>query len=262
MSAAATIRSEVRAGVGRLVIDNPARRNAMTLAMWRALPGLVADLERDESVRVVVIEGAGDAFCAGADISEFGEARSDGAAGAEYDALVREANRALFACAKPTVALIRGACFGGGVGLALACDLRVARADARFCVPAARLGLGYPADDVDLLVSRIGVDAAADLLFTARVLDAERARADGLVREVHDAASFETQAQALVQAIAANAPLTLAAAKAALLETRHPPQARDRERVAALVSRCMASADYVEGREAFAQRRPPRFRGA
>lgn len=262
MTASATIRTETSAGVARLVIDNPARRNAMTRAMWSALPALVAAVERDESVRVVVLEGAGETFCAGADISEFGEARSQVEAARRYDTLVRAANEALLTCAKPTIALIRGACFGGGVGLALACDLRVAREDARFCVPAARLGLGYPQADVDLVVSRIGVDAAADLLFTARVLDAARAKADGLVREVHETATFEAQAQALIDAIAANAPLTLAAAKAALLETRHPPQGRDRDRVGALVARCMASADYVEGREAFAQRRPPRFRGA
>lgn len=262
MSTSASIRLERSEGVARIVLDNPARRNAMTAAMWESVPSLVATCVDDPTVRVVVLEGAGDAFSAGADISEFGDLRADAAAAARYEAMVTAANEALFACAKPTVALIRGACYGGGVGLALACDLRFARADARFCIPAARIGLGYSADNVELVVSRIGVAATADLLFTAKVLDAERALADGLVREVFAADAFEQATHGRVAAIVANAPLTLAAVKAALVEMRRSPEARDRARVADLVRRCMESYDYSEGRAAFAQRRPPVFRGA
>lgn len=258
----ATIEVVHEGGVARLVLSNRARRNAMTMSMWRALPDLVGACEADGDVRVVVLEGGGDTFCSGADISEFETRRADADAAGEYEALVAAANAALLRCAKPTVALVRGVCYGGGVGLALACDLRLARADARFRIPAARLGLGYSFHNVELVAGRIGAAATTDLLFTARTIDAGQALSDGLVRHVFAQDAFEDEARAIVAAISSNAPLTLAAAKAALVELARAPAERDRARVAALVARCMASEDYAEGRRAFAQRRAPTFRGA
>lgn len=255
------IRISIANGAARLTISNPARKNAMTFAMWRSLAELVARCEADEAVRAIVLEGEGDAFCAGADISEFGEKRSDEAGARAYEEAVSAANAALRDAGKPTIALIRGFCYGGGVGLALACDLRLAREDARFRIPAARLGLGYSLDNVTLVAARIGMAATADLLFSARVFDAGQALRDGLVREVYGAAEFDAATDAYVAQIAGNAPLTLAAVKAALVELAKPEADRDEARVKALVAACMASEDYAEGRKAFSERREPRFRG-
>lgn len=255
------IRIAIADGAARLTIANPARKNAMTFAMWSSLPELVARCEADPSVSAIVLTGEGDAFCAGADISEFGDKRSDPAGARAYEDAVSAANAALRNAGKPTIALVRGFCYGGGVGLALACDLRIARDDARFRIPAARLGLGYSFDNVELVASRIGPAATADLLFSARVFDAAQAQRDGLVREVFAAAEFDAATDAYVAQIAGNAPLTLAAVKAALVELAKPASERDENRVKAAVMACMASEDYAEGRKAFAERREPQFRG-
>ncbi|TVR11290.1 MAG: enoyl-CoA hydratase [Salinarimonadaceae bacterium] len=255
------IRIAIADGAARLTIANPDRKNAMNFAMWRALPELVGRCEIDTSVRAIVLTGEGDAFCAGADISEFGDKRSDEAGARAYEEAVSAANAALRNAAKPMIALIRGVCYGGGVGLALACDLRIARDDARFRIPAARLGLGYSLDNVALVASRIGAAATADLLFSARVFDAGQAQRDGLVREVFASAEFDAATDAYIARIAENAPLTLLAVKAALVELAKPEAERDEARVTATVMACMASEDYAEGRKAFGERREPRFQG-
>ncbi|TVR06427.1 MAG: enoyl-CoA hydratase [Salinarimonadaceae bacterium] len=261
MSDEATILLDKREGIARLVLSNPRRKNALTLAMWRALPDLVRACEDDPEVRALILAGAGGDFCSGADISEFRVNRADEAAARIYDVAVREANTALAEAGKPTVALVRGICYGGGVALALACDLRIAASDARFRIPAGRLGLGYSLSDIGLVAGAIGAAATADLVFSARVFDATDALRDGLVRMTFDTAEFDARAKDYVEAIAENAPLTLAAAKAALVELRKPDAARDPERVAAMVARCAASEDFAEGRAAFAEKRTPIFRG-
>lgn len=248
--------------VARLTIDNPARRNAMTLDMWAALPDLVRRAEADPEVRVILLRGAGDAaFCAGADIAQFSDKRSSEAEGRIYDATVHAAQSALFAAGKPTVAYVRGACFGGGVGIALSCDLRVAASDARFRIPAARLGLGYAFSNVELVAGRIGASAAGDLLFTARTVDAEEARRLGIVSRVLDADGADAAVEELVTAIGGNAPLTLRAVKRALVEFARPAAERDAGAVDALVRACLDSDDYREGQAAFRDKREPRFRG-
>jgi enoyl-CoA hydratase/carnithine racemase len=247
--------------VGRLTLSHPDKNNAMTYTMWLGLPELVSRCQADANVRVIVLTGAGTEFCAGADISEFGVRRSDEAGARAYEEAVTAANDALLHAAKPTVALVRGACYGGGVGLALACDIRLASANARFCVPAARLGLGYSFDNIALVVSRIGFAAAADLLFSARVLDATQAQRDGLVRDVFSEDVFVQEATAYVAQIAGNAPLTLMAAKAGLSELAKPEMSRDITRVTDAVAQCFSSEDFAEGRRAFTDRRQPEFRG-
>ncbi len=261
MSDMPTILQEREGHAARLIIANPAKRNAMNYAMWRAIPDLVAESEADPDIRCIVLTGAGENFSAGADISEFGERRSDAAASRAYDEAVKAANAALFNASKPTIALIRGICYGGGVGLALACDLRLASDDARFRIPAARLGLGYSLDNIQLVASRIGAAATADLLFSARVFDAAQAERDGIVRQVFPTDSFAAEAAEFVRLVAGNAPLTLAAVKAALVELAKPEGLRDTDRVREAVARCAASEDYAEGRKAFAERREPEFRG-
>jgi len=249
--------------VARLTIDNPARRNAMTLAMWAALPELVRRAEADPGVRVILVRGAGDtAFCAGADISQFSDNRSSAAEGQAYDAAVHAAQTALFAAEKPTVAYIRGVCYGGGVGIALSCDLRVAAADARFRIPAARLGLGYSFSNVELVAARIGASAAADLLFTARTVDAADALRLGIVGRLLATEQADEAVEELVAAIGGNAPLTLRAVKRALVEVARPAAERDLDAVDALVRACAVSDDYREGQAAFKEKREPRFRGA
>lgn len=248
--------------VARLTIDNPARRNAMTLDMWTALPELVRRAEADPEVRVILLRGAGEAaFCAGADISQFSENRSGEDGGRVYDAAVEAAQAALCAAGKPTVAYVRGACFGGGVGIALSCDLRVAAADARFRIPAARLGLGYAFSNVELVAARLGASATADLLFTARTVDAEEARRLGLVGRLFGADEADAAVEDLVTAIGGNAPLTLRAVKRALVELARPAAERDAGAVDTLLRACQGSEDYREGQAAFKEKREPRFRG-
>lgn len=258
----ATIRYEAVDGVARLVIDHPAKRNALTFEMWSMLPGLVARAESDEEVRLVSVAGAGEAaFCAGADISQFGERRTGGEATESYDAAVAGAMAAVARAAKPTLAVIRGICFGGGMALAMCCDLRVAAAGSRFRIPAGRLGLGYGYGNVRALVHRLGPAATADILFTARILDADEALRLGILQRVFADEALEVAAAALEREIAANAPLTLQAVKRALVEIERPEAERDLASVQAAVARCFGSEDYREGQSAFRERREPRFQG-
>ena len=249
-------------GVGRIVLDQPAKLNAMSFEMWRALPGAVAAAVADPAVRVITVTGAGErAFCAGADISQFGAQRTGDAAVAAYGEAVSAGSMALAEAAKPTVALIRGICYGGGMALALSCDLRVAAAGSRFRIPAGRLGLGYAYDGVLRLVRRLGPGAVADIMFTARSLTAEEARGCGALQQVYPAEAFEADAAAYVQLIAENAPLTLAAIKRTLLDWDRPEGERDPAVVAAMVEACFKSADYQEGQAAFKAKRIPVFTG-
>ncbi|WP_332118550.1 enoyl-CoA hydratase [Azorhizobium caulinodans] len=259
----ATLLYEATDGLARITIAQDAKMNAMTFEMWSALPGLISRAAADPAIRAIVLTGAGEkAFCAGADISQFGERRSDPEAVAAYDHAVAAGMAALAGAEKPTVALIKGICFGGGFGLALACDIRLARADARFRVPAARLGLGYGYEGVKLISRKLGPDATADILFSARILDAAEAERLGVVARAWAAEAFETESAAYLGQIAANAPLTLVAAKRALVELARPEAERDLDGVAARVATCFASADYREGQAAFKEKRPPRFTGA
>ncbi len=247
-------------GIATLAIDNPARRNALDLEMWRAIPAITAMLAADERVRALVVRGAGEGtFASGADIAEFETVRADSAGGRAYEAANEEAFHALARVPQPTIAMIRGFCLGGGFGLALACDLRMAATDAVFGIPAGRLGVGYPPGAMRLVVQAVGPVAAKDLFFTARRLDAEAALRLGVVREVVAPEALEDETLALARTIAANAPLTLRAAKAAIdaVSGVGDPSADP----VALSQACFDSEDYREGRAAFLGKRAPVFRG-
>lgn len=257
-----SIRYEVRDRIATLTFDQPARLNAVTFEMWSSLHGLIRNAELDREVNVIALRGAGDrAFGAGADISEFGTYRSDIGSVAIYDAAVARANALLAEATKPTVAVIRGVCFGGSLGLAMCCDLRIGASDARFRIPAARLGLGYRYDDIARLVGRLGPGPTADLLITAREVDAAEGLRLGILNAVYDQSTFDTEADQYLKQIAENAPLTLRALKRALIELARPENQRNKACVEALVASCYKSADYREGRAAFREKRKPKFAG-
>ena len=253
---------EVSGPVATVTFNNPGKRNAMSADMRAALPGLLTALNADGEVRVIVMTGAGDkAFVSGADVSEFGEQRTEPAARASYDASWAAVNDALSSLDKPVIAMIRGFCMGGGLLTALQADIRIASDDSQFGIPAARLGLGYPVSGVMALMKLIGPAYTAEVLFSARRFPAAEALQMGLVNRVVPAGSLREAALGLADSIARNAPLTVAAAKAAIREAGRPDGRRDMARVQALVEACFASADYLEGQRAFAEKRPPAFTG-
>lgn len=249
-------------GIGWITFSNPQRRNAVTFDMWRQIPAIIADFAQDPLVRVVALRGAGaQAFISGADISEFGRLRSTPAHVTEYDRVGREAVAAIAGIGKPTVAVIRGWCVGGGLGTAIACDLRIAAADSRFAVPAAKLGLGYRYPGVKALVDVIGPANAAEILLTARQYDAAEALRMGLINRALPVEGFEAEAVHYLSGIAANAPLTLKAVKLSVRAAVETPAPATLDRIDAAISACFESEDYKEGRAAFAEKRPPRFQG-
>ncbi|MFI9722612.1 enoyl-CoA hydratase/isomerase family protein [Streptomyces sp. NPDC052396] len=230
-------------------IANPARRNAMTADMWRALPGLLRRCADDPGVRVLVLTGEGDTFCAGADISGMTE---DGGDAARH--LAAEAEEALAAFPKPVLAVVRGHCVGGGCQLAAACDLRFAAEDASFGVTPARLGIVYPASSTRRLAALVGPATAKYLLFSAELIDARRALRTGLVDEVWPAARLEARVAEFARTLASRSPLTQAAAK----EFTAEGPVRE-ERVAHWAECARGSGEAREGVAAFLERRSPRF---
>ncbi|GAC1335090.1 MAG: enoyl-CoA hydratase [Bradyrhizobium sp.] len=248
--------------IGWMQFNNPARHNAVSLDMWNAVPEIMAEFERDDDIRVVVLSGAGGkAFISGADISEFAEKRSSREAIIEYNRIAGLANAAIIGFPKPTIAMIQGYCVGGGLGVALCCDLRLAAEDARFAVPAAKLGLGYAFDGIKRLVDVVGPSFAKEIFYTARQFDAAEALAMGLVNRAVPAAGLETYVRDYAGTIGGNAPLTINSVKLCVNEAVKDPEKRDLAGAQVAVDRCFASADYVEGRTAFMEKRKPAFCG-
>lgn len=250
------------AGTGWLVFSNPARRNAVSYEMWAAMAPILEDYAADPGVRALVVRGDGDkAFVSGADISQFEQQRGTPEAVADYDRVSGRAQSLLAGFPKPTIAMIRGYCIGGGVGVALNCDLRIAADDARFAVPAARLGLGYKYGGIKRLVDVVGPAFAKEIFFTARQFSAQEALAMGLVNRVVPAAALEGYVADYAARIAENAPLTVAAAKLAIDRAGADEAGKDTTEVDRAVDACFRSEDYIEGRRAFMEKRKPAFRG-
>ena len=250
-------------GVGRIIFDNQARRNALTYEMYCGLPVVLGDFAQDDAVRVIVLSGAGGkAFSAGADISEFAKKRSSEDAITLYDKAVGEATDALMNARKPLIAKIDGFCVGGGLGVAMCCDLRLAATDSRFAVPAAKLGLGYKLKGLKILVDQVGPAAAKEIFFTARQFDAEEALQMGLVNRVLPVDELAAYVDDYAATIAANAPLTVLAAKTVVDEILKNPDERDLELCQKVVDDCFQSDDYKEGRQAFMEKRKPEFKGS
>ena len=242
--------------------NNPARHNALSVDMWEAVPPLLAQAREDERVRLVVFSGAGEkAFVSGADISQFEDMRAAREAVAYYEQMAETTLMGIHDFPKPTLACIRGYCIGGGVNVAISCDIRIASTDSVFSIPAGRLGLGYRYSAMKNLVDLIGPGAAKDLFFTARRIDAQEARSLGLISRSAEPGDLPRLLAEYADSIADNAPLTLMAGKEITREILKPSPELDSARCTALIRGCFESADYTEGRTAFMQKRKPVFTG-
>ena len=248
--------------VATLTFNNPERHNAMSLEMWKLATAEVANFGSDPDVRVVILQGAGGkAFVSGADISKFEDERSTAQAVTEYSDAVEGLCEALIHCEKPTVALIQGYCIGGGLNIAVCCDLRYCNQGARFGIPAAKLGIGYPHAAVRRLLNLISPQFVREMLFTARHFDAASALRMGLANAILEDSEIETGVRQIALQISENAPLSVHAAKAAVRELLKDEGTADLALCDQEVKRCFDSGDYREGRRAFMEKRKPIFRG-
>ena len=249
-------------GVGWMTFNNPERRNATSLEMWQAIGVIMEEFARDPEIRCCVMTGAGDkAFVSGADISQFKDMRSDADAAAEYDRISAEARQKLALFPKPLIAMIRGYCLGGGLGVAMNADFRIASDDSQFGIPAARLGIAYTFENVKRLVSLVGPSYAKEILITARRLKAEEALRIGLVNRVVSADGLRDAVAEFTDAITVNAPLSMKASKLIVAEILKDKDERDYDLIETLKRECFDSNDYKEGREAFMEKRKPVFTG-
>ena len=254
-----TILSTIDGAVATLTFHNPDRHNAMSLAMWREAATTLQKLAGEEAVRVVILTGAGGkSFVSGADISKFETERSSGSGVDAYSEATEQLAQTLLNYPKPTIAMIRGYCIGGGVNIAVCCDVRVCNPQSRFGVPAAKLGLGYGYDHIQRLQDLIGPQYVLEVLLTARQFDAAEAQQMGLVNRIVPDADIEAYVRGLAETIAGNAPLTIRAAKRIVRELLG---GRDPKACEALVKQCFESEDYHEGRRAFMDKRKPVFKG-
>ncbi len=254
------IRLSRQGPIGWLTFDRPEKRNALTLEMWRALPRAMRALREQEGLRVIVLRGAGGHFSSGADISEFTRHFS-GPAVMDYEAANLAAFRAVADAPMPSIAMIEGFCIGGGLALALCCDIRLASSGATFAIPPAKLGLAYPLHGLQRLLQAVSPAFAREMIFSARRVDAEKALRAGLVNDVREKDALHAETLALARGIAANAPLSIAHARAAINAIAEGRLEAERDNLAALARACFTSADYAEGRRAFAEKRKPRFTG-
>ena len=257
-----TLRIDKRGAVGWIVFDQPGKRNAINGAMWRGIAPAMKDFDADPEVRCVAFRGAGtEAFSAGADISEFESQRSKTETVGQYDDLLDQVLHAIQDSRKPSVAMIYGYCLGGGLEIALACDLRYCAASAQFGIPAARLGLAYNVEGHKRLLETVGHARAREIMFLGRRYKAEDALAMGLVQRVVADDALEAFVQEVLQTLSENAPLSIANSKTIIEEYVKSAGTPDAARMRASIERCARSEDYREGRRSFMEKRKPRFEG-
>ncbi len=254
MTTTERIRAHVDDHVGWLVLNQPDKHNALSGDMFSAIGEVLRTWQDDDEIRVVVVRGEGErAFASGADIGELGTTVRGPRAGSSQPATT-------LAIGKPVIAMIHGYCIGGGLMVAMEADLRVAADDATFGIPAGRLGAGYPFESVQRLVALVGPEWASSILLAGTRVGAIEAERIGLISEVVPKAELGARVVSLAALIASNAPLSLAAAKASIAASLG--LAGSSETVArSLIQECWSSADFGEGRAAFAEKRVPRFLG-
>lgn len=249
-------------GVGVITFNNPDKRNAMSLEMWEGFGEALTSLRDDETVRVVILRGAGGkAFVSGADISQFEKTRHNAAASEEY-AKRSAAQRALLAdYPKPTIACIQGFCLGGGMQVAMLADIRIASHDSQFGIPAARLGIAYGYEGLRHLVSLVGPSWARLLMYTGLRIDSSEALRIGLVERVIPDDQLWGETMGIAQTISENAPLAIKAAKITIAQVLKDESQRDMDTIKTIGNACMDSQDFREGRQAFMEKRRPKFQG-
>src|ERR1700684_3619013 len=254
--------SRKEGSVGYVTFNNPEKLNAVSLDMWEATKRILDDFVADNDIRVVVLTGAGGKdFVSGADISRFESERANLEGARAYGAKSEAAYASIYEFPKPTIAMIRGYCIGGGLGLATCCDLRIATDNSRFAVPAAKLGLGYGYVGLKRLDDIVGPAFAKEIFYTARQFDAQEALAMGLINRAVPSADLETTVKSITDMICANAPLTIKAVKYTVGEILKDETKRSVPKTTEMVETCYASNDFTEGRTAFMERRKPVFTG-
>lgn len=253
---------ERRGAVGWIVFNQPAKRNAINGAMWRGIPRAMAQFDADPEVRCVAFRGAGtEAFASGADISEFDEIRAQKSSVAEYDGLLDQVLHSIQDSRKPSVAMIYGFCMGGGLEVALACDLRYCGRSAQFGIPAAKLGLAYNVEGHKRLIETVGHARAREIMFLGRRYNADEGFAMGLVNQVFHDAELDGELGRIITQLCENAPLSIANSKTIIEEYVKAAGAPDEANMTAAIERCAKSGDYQEGRRAFMEKRKPAFKG-
>lgn len=259
---AGKIIAEKDGAIGWVTFSNPAKHNAVSKEMWDGLTEAMETYNADDDIRVIILKGDGEkAFVAGADISRFEDERASEDAIKAYGDSVTRSYDAVKNTPKPTIAMIRGYCIGGGTGIAVCCDMRICSDDAQFGIPAAKLGLGYGYDNIRKLTDVVGPSAAKEIFFTARRFSADEAKDMGLANRVVPAGELESYVRNYAETIAANAPLTVKSVKVIVGEIMKDPEGQDANLCQQVMDACFDSEDYIEGRRAFMEKRKPEFQG-
>ena len=254
--------SRVEEGVGYITFNNPEKHNAVSIEMWDALEKILDEFRSSKEIRVIVLNGAGGkSFVSGADISKFDKERSSKDAVLSYNKRTQKVYELLETFPKPTIAMIDGYCIGGGLNLAVCCDIRICSEKSKFAMPAAKLSLGYPFSSIKRLFDVMGPGMAKHFMFTAEKISASEALACGLVQKLVSAENIETYVRDYALTISHNAPLTIKAMKQIGIEIFKNPGERDLFLCEQLASACFDSEDYKEGRKAFMEKRKPNFKG-
>ena len=254
--------SRVEEGVGYITFNNPEKHNAVSIEMWDALEKILDEFRLSKDIRVIVLNGAGGkSFVSGADISKFDKERSSKEAVLSYNKRTQKVYELLETFPKPTIAMIDGYCIGGGLNLAVCCDIRICSEKSKFAMPAAKLSLGYPFSSINRLFDVMGPGMAKHFMFTAEKISASEALACGLVQKLVSEENIETYVRDYALTISHNAPLTIKAMKQIGIEILKNPDERDLLLCEQLASACFDSEDYKEGRKAFMEKRKPNFKG-
>ena len=254
--------SRIEEGVGYITFNNPDKHNAVSIEMWDALEKILDNFRNSNKIRVIVLNGAGGkSFVSGADISKFDKERSSKEAVLSYNKRTQKVYELLESFPKPTIAMIDGYCIGGGLNLAVCCDIRICSEKSKFAMPAAKLSLGYPFSSIKRLFDVMGPGMAKHFMFTAEKISATEALACGLVQKLISEDSIDSYVKDYALTIANNAPLTIKAMKQIGIEILKNPNERDLLLCEKLASACFDSEDYKEGRKAFMEKRKPNFKG-